>query len=237
MTGIAAGASFGMALGSDGTVYAWGDNSQGELGNGGTTNYPVAGQVTVANTAPLGGPGSGIAPMTAVAAGASFGMALGSDGTVYAWGDNAEGQGGSGNLNSPHYSAGQVTVPNTAPLGGPLSGTYPVTAIAAGAYFGMAVTSDGYAWAWGDNSDGELGSGDSAAFTTSAGLVTLPDTGALTGVTGIAAGGLHGMATQGCEPLWAWGDDEFGQLSIGTFPSQGNTYRATEVIELLIPGN
>jgi hypothetical protein len=88
----------GMALGSDGTIYAWGDNSEGQLGNGSTTN--------IATPVPVSLPG-GIAA-TAISAGAATNFAVASDGNVYAWGGNNDGQLGNGSVTG---SATPVQVP------------------------------------------------------------------------------------------------------------------------------
>lgn len=71
---VAAGAYHSLALKSDGTVWAWGSDPYGELGNNSTTDSPVPVQV------------SGLTGVMGVAAGSSFSLALNSDGTVSAWG-------------------------------------------------------------------------------------------------------------------------------------------------------
>ena len=81
---IGAGDSHSLALASDGTVWAWGSNGSGHLGNGTTEDRPTPVQVM------------GLEDITAVAAGASHSLALASDGTVWAWGRNSLGQLGDG---------------------------------------------------------------------------------------------------------------------------------------------
>jgi alpha-tubulin suppressor-like RCC1 family protein len=81
---IAAGATHTVALGDDGTVRAWGNNSNGQLGDGTTTQ----------RTAPV--QASGLASVTAIAAGNDFTVSLRIDGTVFAWGKNSNGQLGDG---------------------------------------------------------------------------------------------------------------------------------------------
>ena len=122
-----------LALKSDGTVWAWGWNGFGQLGNGSyeSTNPPAA----VIN---LGG-------ITALAAGGVHSLAL-SNGTVWAWGGNNDGQLGNG-------SSGNNTNRPIAVIG--LSG---VTALAAGITHSLAI-SNGQVWAWGGNYYGQLGNG------------------------------------------------------------------------------
>ena len=91
VTAIAAGFGHGLVLRSDGTVWAWGDNTYGELGDGTGTAHSTPVQVV--------GPGGAgfLIGMTAIAAGnGSHSLALKSDGTVWAWGDNAYGDLGDG---------------------------------------------------------------------------------------------------------------------------------------------
>src|SRR6266480_4538361 len=82
---IAAGGKFGLALRTDGTVLAWGDNQFGELGNGATSALAVTPTVI-----------PGLSNVVAVAAGALTAMALKNDGTVLAWGYNQDGEVGIG---------------------------------------------------------------------------------------------------------------------------------------------
>lgn len=77
---VAAGSGHGLALRSDGTVWAWGFNGSGELGDGTRTSRSTPVQVT------------GLTGVTQVAASGAFSLALRSDGTVWAWGDNRAGQ-------------------------------------------------------------------------------------------------------------------------------------------------
>jgi hypothetical protein len=81
---VAGGYDHSLALRSDGTVWAWGSNSFGQLGNGTTTNSPT----------PV--PVSGLSGVVAVAGGMDHSLALRSDGTVWAWGSNYWGQLGNG---------------------------------------------------------------------------------------------------------------------------------------------
>jgi len=144
LVAIACGGSQTIALKSDGTVWAWGDNSQGELGNGPADNnqHPTPVQV------------NGLSGITAITCGAMHTIALKSDGTVWTWGDNEYGQIGNGTVDTTGNN------PQTTPV--LVSGLSGVTAIACGWYHTLALKSDGTVWAWGDNSQGELGDGDNS---------------------------------------------------------------------------
>src|SRR5438477_389666 len=83
---LAGGGNHTIALKQDGTVWTWGYNGYGQLGDGTTTQRVIPVQV------------SSLSGMTGVAAGLYFSLALKSDGTVWAWGNNTNGQLGDGTI-------------------------------------------------------------------------------------------------------------------------------------------
>jgi alpha-tubulin suppressor-like RCC1 family protein len=188
---VSGGSFYSLALRRDGTVWAWGDNYYGELGDGTTTN----------RNSPV--PVSGLSGVTAVAGGGLHSLALKSDGTVWAWARNLEGQlGGGGAL-----SLQPVRV----------MGLSDVVAIA-GSGHSLAVKSDGTVWAWGDNSDGQLGHDpqrDRIGLFGAYNPTPLQVAG-LSGVIGVAASAYHSLAVKRDGTVWAWGDNAAGQLGDGT---------------------
>lgn len=131
---IATGGSHCLALKSDGTVWAWGDNYAGNLGDGTDDDRGVPRQVV------------GLGGVIAVAAGYSHSLALKGDGTVWAWGSNYDWQLGDG-TEVDAWTPQQV------------AGLDHITAIAAGEHHSLAVSVDGTVWAWGYGSKGQLGDG------------------------------------------------------------------------------
>jgi alpha-tubulin suppressor-like RCC1 family protein len=192
VTAIAAGAAHAVALKKDGTVWTWGDNSNGQLGNGSTSTQSLT-PVQV----------GGLTDMTAIAAGANHTVALKKDGTVWTWGDNSNGQLGDG---STTQSSTPVKVSS-------LTG---ITDIAAGNAHTVARKNDGTVWTWGDNSNGQLGNGNTTQKTTPVQVSDPSDSSSeLTGVTTIAAGAAHTVALKNDGTVRTWGDNSNGQLGDG----------------------
>jgi len=189
---IAAGGWHSLALTSSWTVYAWGDNTYGELGDGTTTDQFTPEAL------------SGLPTITAISAHAFNGMALASTGVVYDWGDNRFGQLGDATTSQ---SNSPVTV----------SGLTGVQAIAQGGGQGLALTSTGAVYAWGDNDFGELGVTVTTAcpyeYYCSTTPVLVP--GLPAGITAIAAGGGSNMALSASGMVWTWGENSLGQLGVG----------------------
>jgi alpha-tubulin suppressor-like RCC1 family protein len=182
------------AIKSDGTVWAWGANNFGQLGQNSTSGTPATSPVKVLNL-------SGI--FTAVAGGYGFAVALRSDGTVWCWGLNTSGQMGSG-ATSPTPTLIPTQVLN-------LSG---VTAIAAGVSHALAL-SGGEVWAWGANVQGAVGNGSAD------GTLVPAATKVLTGVDSISAGWRLSLAVKSDKTLWGWGARDAGQMGDGVTLDDG----------------
>ena len=135
---IAAGGSFGLAIGSNGTLYSWGDGNQGQLGNGTASHSttPVVVELPAGVTASV------------ISAGYEHALAIGSNGSVYAWGAGGDGQLGNGAFTD---STDPVKVSLPAGVTG--------VAIAGGLDHSLAIGSDGNLYAWGVDGAGELGNG------------------------------------------------------------------------------
>ncbi|MCP4108172.1 MAG: choice-of-anchor D domain-containing protein [Desulfobacteraceae bacterium] len=183
---VACGDNHTIALRSDGTILAWGYNNHGQIGDGTTLDKNTPIQV------------SSIDEFKSIAAGGNHTLAIKkSDGTVWAWGMNTEGQLGDGtntDKNTP------VQVSN---LGN-------VSTVVGGNNHTVALREDGAVWTWGRNNEGQLGDG---TYEYSPNRLKVPG---LAGVTAIAAGGNHTIVLKGDSTVWTWGDNSHGQLGDGT---------------------
>jgi alpha-tubulin suppressor-like RCC1 family protein len=191
------------------TVFDWGFNGYGALGNGSflDLNAPTS-------TAAL--------PVSQIAGGAWHNLALRSDdNSVWAWGDNVSGQLGNGST-TPSNVPVQVNAINW-------SGRGQVSGIAAGGSHSLAwlLASDGTStiWGWGDNTFGQLGFDPTSGASYLYAPTTFPDPDGIhefpfnATTTALAAGEWHSLAaligSDGTSSVWAWGNNEFGQLGNG----------------------
>jgi hypothetical protein len=184
---IASAQQHSVAVTTSGSLYTWGSNQSGALGDGGyssrSTPYLVLTNVKSA------------------AAGRWFTVAVRTDGTVWSWGANGYGQLGDGTTWSRN-SPGQV------------SGLTNVVAVAAGEEHVLAVKDDGSVWAWGYNADGQLGDGTTTNRITP---VRVPGISGVTQVAAGANHSLALQTDGGDgSMLWAWGGNTHGQVGDGT---------------------
>ena len=155
---VSAGDDHSLALGSDGYVYAWGNNSNGELGNNTTSNSLVP--VRVRDPAKPTDTSKGL-QATQISGGGGYSLAVGSDGYAYAWGNNDYGKLGN-NTNS--NSLVPVRVRDPAKPTDTSKGLQAIQ-VSAGYYNSLAVGSDGNAYAWGYNNYGQLGNGTTSGYS------------------------------------------------------------------------
>lgn len=206
--GLAAGNYHSLAFCSDGTVAAWGENFYGQLGdNTVTRRLAPAGVNRASGVSALFGK-----TVIAMAGGHFHSLALCSDGTVAAWGDNSSGQLGDN-------TTIQRNVPAAVNRASGLSALYNRTVIGVASGFGhnLALCSDGTVAAWGSNSSGTLGDNSTTnrvvpvAVNTSAGSALFGKT-----VIGVAAGGFHSLVLCSDGTAASWGSNSSGALGDGT---------------------
>jgi alpha-tubulin suppressor-like RCC1 family protein len=232
---ITAGKNHNLIINTDGNLWAWGDNSWGQLGDGTTVNKHL----------PL--PVSTDINWIEIVAGINHGLALQEDSTLWSWGMNWYGQLGDGTTVSKHIplkigsdtdwaeiapgavhsmalktdgtlwawgtnDKGQLgdgtTVNKFIPL--KIGSHTDWSEIGAGNHHSLALKTDGTLWAWGSNNKGQLGDG------TNIDKYSPVQIGTGTDWSEIGAGNDHSLALKTDGTLWAWGDNGYGQLGDGT---------------------
>ncbi len=187
LAAVAAGDTHTVALGRDGRVWAWGNNSRGQLGIG-----PVA-ESRVPTLVP------GLTDVKAIAACYAFTiLALKADGSIWMWGDDRNFGNGAGD---PLPTPTKISV-----IPGAQSLSLSLWSDSV-----FVVSSGGQVFAWGGNARGQLGNG---SFGHQSVPAAIPG---LTGVSVLAAGSYSPLALKSDGSLLAWGGNEDGQLGDGTF--------------------
>ncbi|TXK76776.1 fibronectin type III domain-containing protein [Paenibacillus sp. N3.4] len=236
----------------DGTVWAWGNNEKGQLGDN-TVIYrkkPVQSK--------------GLPAISAVSVGQDHSLALAKDGTVWTWGGNSAGQLGDGTLDKKlapvrvpgltHVVAVQAgeqhslalladgtvwawglnvygqlgdgsTENRTLPV--QVAGLDSIAAISAGVFHNVAVSRDGKVFSWGFNAYGQLGD-NTTTNRTSPTLVK-----ELSGVTSVSAGFYHSLALKNDGTVWSWGTNVKGVLGDGTSVNQFTPIQAANLSSIV----
>jgi alpha-tubulin suppressor-like RCC1 family protein len=177
--------AYSLALKTDGTLWGWGANDYGVLGDG----------TTVKKTSPV--QIGRDKDWTFVGVWCSHSLALKSDGTLWGWGLNLTGQLGDG-----------TTVNKLSPV--QIGTDKDWVSVAVGFAHSVALKSNGTLWAWGRNQSGQLGDGTTENKQSPVQIGTGKDW------VLIAAGGSHSIALKSNGTLWAWGANNDGQLGDGT---------------------
>lgn len=183
---VAAGGLHSCALSIGGTAWCWGNNRYGQLGDSTTVGAPLP--VRVADS--LG--------FVSITTGDRHSCALRADGTAWCWGDNASGQLGTG-------SAGPASI---APVA--VSGGLQFAALSAGQDHTCGLTSGGIAYCWGGNTNGQLGTGTTAASATPTPV------GGGRSFRMLSAGAQLTCGTTTGNVAYCWGDNQYGQVGDGT---------------------
>ncbi|MTI55396.1 S-layer homology domain-containing protein [Geosporobacter ferrireducens] len=208
---VAAGNNHSLGLKGDGTVWAWGNNENGRLGDGTTANSNTPVQV------------SNLTDVIAVAAGNGHSIALKADGTVWSWGKNDKGQLGDG-----------TTVQKSTPV--QVTSLTNVIAITAGHTHTLALKADGTLWAWGENGSGRLGDNSTSQRSTPVQVrkgVTDSSDAFLQGVVAIAAGKEHSVALREDGRVYTWGKGENGMLGNGSSSGSNTPVQVNNLTDVI----
>jgi alpha-tubulin suppressor-like RCC1 family protein len=206
---LTSGGRHTCGISSEKKAYCWGDDSNGQLGNDTT----LAGQqspVAVNMNGVLSGKS-----IVSIVAGYDHTCALTSDNNIYCWGSDSSGQLGSG------VSVGNQPTAVNVDMAGALSGKT-ISSIYAGGDTSCALTSDGLAYCWGSDSNGQLG--NDITQTSQNSPVAVDMTGVLSGktISSISIGSSHTCAIASDNLAYCWGSDGAGQRGNGaTTGSEG----------------
>lgn len=185
---ISAGFNHCLALKADGSVWSWGFNSYGQLGDGTTNTSIIPVQV------------QGLNSIVAVEAGWSVSYAIKNDGTLWSWGANYHGQLGTG---SP-MGAGVTSSPQL------VVGLDSVSMIRSDVDFTLALKEKGSVWAWGKNFHGQLGDGTKADRNVPTKVKNLSS------VVDVGVGSAVGYAINSVGKIYSWGAGPEGALASDT---------------------
>lgn len=234
---VSSGYNYNLAIKTDGTLWSWGKNDVGQLGDGTQTNRNSPVQI-----------GSGT-DWSYVACGSKNSYAIKTNGTLWSWGQNASGQLGLGNtsyFSSPnqvgaltnwlnvaggYYHAVAVKTDGTIwswgynttgelGLGNTVSRSSPVqigslttwSKIRSGDFFCFGIKTDGTLWSWGQGNSGQLGLGNTTNYSSPKQI------GSNTNWASLALNGCQsasGLAITSNGTLWAWGAGNYGKLGLG----------------------
>lgn len=181
--------SFSLAVKTNGTLWAWGNNLDGMLGDGTTTTRSSPVQI------------GSLTNWASVSACNAYSFGIKTDGTLWAWGNGSSYQLGLGNTNSYSSPVQVGSATNWRSISRDLQGYNSV----------IAVRTNNTAWSWGQNAFGELGLGDSGV------VYSLPtQIGSLTNWSVVECDGPSAIGLKTDGTIWTWGYNYYGQLGSGT---------------------
>jgi alpha-tubulin suppressor-like RCC1 family protein len=181
---VSAGGAHSVGLRTNGTAWAWGDNSSGRLGTNNTTCYSSPVSVV-----------GGFTDWCQVSAGWCHVLAIRTSGTLWAWGNNGSGQ------------LGDCTVIAKSSPVSVVGGFTDWCQVSAGTFHTLAVRTNGTLWAWGCNGNGRLGTNNTTTYSSPVSVV-----GGFTDWCQVSAGRWHSLGIRTNGTLWSWGNNPVGQL-------------------------
>jgi alpha-tubulin suppressor-like RCC1 family protein len=198
---VALGDGHGCARKVDGTLWCWGANHVGQLGDGTTSGQNCQGpcQPLPIQVASLG------ASVARVRAAVNSTCATKTEHTLWCWGPNDSAQVGDGTSGGIRPSPVPVTALGSA-----------ASSVSVGGRHACAVKADGSLWCWGANDKGQLGDGTTSQPPCWCKPVPVAVSALGSNVAEVAVGGSHTCARRTDGTLWCWGANYVGQLGDGT---------------------
>lgn len=252
---VSAGYTHSVGIKTDGTLWAWGDNGYGQLGDGTTISKNTPTQIGSANN------------WESISASGGFTVAIKTNGTLWAWGNNTFGQLGDGtttnrttptqigtatNWNSVATGEGfALAVKDNGTLwswgynnlgqlgdGTTTNKNVPTQvgtatnwqSVAAGSGFSLAIKTNGTLWAWGSNLYGQLGNG------TTINLSVPTQIGSENDWANVAAGYYHSVGRKSNGILMTWGNNVYGQLGDGTYVNKSTPVAVYDQVQSIDAG-
>jgi len=209
---VSAGEGFCMAISKDGSLWAWGTNVCGQLGDGTMTQRLTPVKI--------------MEGVVSVSAGHSHTLAIRNDRSLWAWGENFNGMLGDGTASAYSQEAGLTENHNKYE---PIKIMDDVISISAGFAHSMAIKSDGSLWAWGTNDSGELGDGTKTH--------RLSPTKIADDVTAVSAGSSYSMFVKNDGSLWGCGLNYFSTLGDGTNTDRQNPVMIMDEVVAISAGS
>lgn len=183
-TQVQAGVQHTLALDSNGSVWSFGLNQFGQVGDGTTSIRPYAVKV------------KGLGDVKSISAGGMNSAAIKNDGTVWTWGSNFDGELGDGTKTERHTPVQVKGITN-------------VVSVSSGSSHMLALKDDGTVWAWESNQSGKLGNTDVQSHS-----VTPVQVPGLSDIIAVSAGGFHSLALKSDGTVWSFGSNDSWQLGI-----------------------
>ena len=188
---------YSIAIDINRNLWAWGNNNHGKLGDGTTTTRTTPVQITASN--------GSVTKFQNISSNFDHSIAIDIEGNLWGWGYNVYGQLGDGTTTDKTAPV-QITASN--------GSVTKFQSVSVGSYHSLAIDINGNLWAWGSNSYGALGDG-TGVMQTSPVQITASN-GSVTKFQSVSVGNFYSLAIDIEGNLWAWGNNESGQLGNGT---------------------
>jgi len=181
---IAVGDATTCGLHQDGSLWCWGGNTSGQVGDGTTTTRYLPQPIGIGKS------------WTTVVTSAITTFGIASDGTLWRWGANTHGQLGNGTVGGMFISPVVL---------GPA--TWSAISVGSDGTFVCGIQTDGTLWCWGNNVRGQVGDGTTTDRSVPTQVGTDHDW------ASVSAGYVHACAIKADGSLWCWGHDGYGEIA------------------------